>query len=76
MSIQYKKLSTEELDKFIEIRIHQLREEGAKEDIDIRPALYDYYHRHMAEKLFFNYYISYISSSNTSKNFSAAFENT
>lgn len=50
--IQYRKLTVEDLDKFIEMRIGQLREEGAREDIDIRPALYDYYHRHMADGTF------------------------
>lgn len=52
MSIQYRRLTVEDLDKFIEMRISQLREEGAREDIDIRPALYDYYHRHMADGTF------------------------
>jgi hypothetical protein len=28
------------------MRINQLREEGATEDIDLRPALKDYYNRH------------------------------
>ena len=52
MNIQYRKMAAEDLDKFIEMRICQLREEGAQEDIDIRPALYDYYHRHMADGTF------------------------
>lgn len=52
MSIQYRKLAVEDLDKFIEMRICQLREEGARENIDIRPALYDYYHQHMADGTF------------------------
>lgn len=52
MSIQYRKLTEEDLDKFIEMRIRQLREEGAKEDIDLRPALYDYYTRHMSDGTF------------------------
>lgn len=52
MGIQYKKLTTEDLNIFIEMRICQLREEGAKEDIDIRPALYDYYKRHMLDGTF------------------------
>ena len=37
-----------ELDTFIHMRIRQLREEGATEDIDLAPALLDYYRRHMA----------------------------
>lgn len=52
MSIYYKKLTEKELDTFIEMRINQLREEGAKEDIDLRPALKDYYSRHMTDATF------------------------
>lgn len=52
MPIQYKKLTEKELEVFIDMRIHQLREEGAKEDIDLKPALQDYYHRHMADGTF------------------------
>ena len=43
MAIEYKKLTATELDIFIKIRINQLREEGAKENIDLVPALMDYY---------------------------------
>lgn len=50
--IEYKKLTSKELDTFIEMRINQLREEGATEDIDLRPALRDYYDRHMADGTF------------------------
>ena len=49
MEIEYRKLSEKELDVFIEMRINQLREEGAKEDIDLKPALMDYYMRHMKD---------------------------
>ena len=48
MAIEYKRLTQKELDFFIQMRIHQLREEGAKEEIDLAPALKDYYERHMA----------------------------
>jgi GNAT superfamily N-acetyltransferase len=34
------------------MRINQLREEGATEDIDLAPALRDYYVRHMADGTF------------------------
>ena len=50
--IEYKKLTEKELDRFIEMRIAQLREEGAKEDIDLRPALKDYYERHLKDGTF------------------------
>ncbi len=52
MGIVYKKLTTAELETFIQMRINQLREEGAKEDIDLTPALRDYYSRHMADGTF------------------------
>ena len=52
MSIEYKRLTGNELHFFVEMRIHQLREEGAKEDIDLKPALMDYYKRHMADGTF------------------------
>ena len=47
--IVYQRLTENELDTFIRMRIRQLREEGADEDIDLAPALMDYYERHMAE---------------------------
>lgn len=52
MAIKYRKLTKEDLDTFIDMRINQLREEGAKEDIDLKPALRDYYSRHMADGTF------------------------
>ena len=50
--IEYKRLTENELDTFISMRIRQLREEGATEDIDLVPPLQDYYHRHMADGTF------------------------
>lgn len=50
--IEYKKLTENELDRFIEMRIDQLREEGAKEEFDLRPALRDYYERHLKDGTF------------------------
>ncbi len=52
MGIEYRKLSLEELDIFVEMRINQLREEGAKENVDLKPALMDYYMRHMNDGTF------------------------
>ena len=52
MEIYYKKLTEREVDKFIELRIRQLREEGATEDLDLVPALKDYYDRHLADGTF------------------------
>ncbi len=55
MAVKYKKLTEKELDTFIDMRINQLREEGAKEDIDLKPALRDYYDRHMADGTFISW---------------------
>ncbi len=50
--IEYRPLAASDVDAFIEMRVRQLREEGATEDIDLRPALRDYYARHMADGSF------------------------
>lgn len=58
MEIKYKKLSEAELDTFIDMRIGQLTEEYVSEgkevpkDVDLKAALLDYYHRHMADGTF------------------------
>ena len=52
MAITYRRLTDEDLDAFIEMRIRQLREEGATEDVDLVPALKDYYQRHMTDGTF------------------------
>ncbi len=52
MDIVYRRLTEDDLDTFIDMRITQLREEGAKEDIDLVPALREYYKRHMANGTF------------------------
>ena len=52
MNITYRKLAGSDLMTFIEMRITQLREEGATEDLNLVPALMDYYHRHMADGTF------------------------
>ena len=52
MNITYRKMTEDDLDAFIRIRISQLREEGATENTDLVPSLLDYYHRHMADGTF------------------------
>ena len=52
MEIKYRKMTTDDLETFIRMRISQLREEGATEKIDLAPALRDYYERHMADGSF------------------------
>ena len=52
MDISYKKLTTSELDVFIDMRITQLTEEYVSSgrtvptDVDLQSALKDYYNRH------------------------------
>lgn len=50
--ITYRKLAENKLGVFIQMRIRQLRDEGATEEIDLVPALQDYYTRHMADGTF------------------------
>ena len=45
-------MTPEDAEAFIELRIRQLIEEGAREDCDLRPALRDYYARHLADGTF------------------------
>lgn len=52
MKIEYKRLTEKELSAFIDMRINQLREEGATEEIDLVPALKEYYTRHMEDRTF------------------------
>lgn len=52
MEIVYRKLEEKDLEAFMELRIRQLREEGATEQTDLKDALRDYYHRHLADGTF------------------------
>ena len=55
MSIDYKRLTADRVGEFIALRIAQLREEGANEDIDLAPALKSYYERHMEDDTFISW---------------------
>ncbi|MDE7361635.1 MAG: GNAT family N-acetyltransferase [Oscillospiraceae bacterium] len=52
MMVEYRKLTESDLDVFIDMRINQLREEGARQEIDLKPNLLDYYRRHMSDGTF------------------------
>ena len=58
MQIVYKKLTETELETFIDMRIRQLTEEyvsenrKVSENVDLKSALFDFYHRHMADGTF------------------------
>lgn len=53
--ISYRKLSDGDLPEFIEMRINQLQEEGAKPLFDLNPALTEYYQKHLADGTFVSY---------------------
>lgn len=55
MAVSYRRLIKADLDTFIKMRINQLREEGATEDIDLAPSLMDYYLRHIADDTFISW---------------------
>lgn len=55
MAITFRKLEERDLGIFTDMRIAQLREEGAEEDIDLVPALRDYYDRHMKDGTFISW---------------------
>ena len=55
MTISYQRLTDSRLEQFIKMRVNQLREEGAQEDIDLVPALRNYYQRHMADGTFLSW---------------------
>ena len=52
MAVEYRKLTDEDLDILIEMRIAQLQEEGAEAVFDLKPYLQDYYTRHLADNTF------------------------
>lgn len=53
--IEYRKLTINELDTFIGMRIIQLKEEGAKSDYDLTPNLKAYYLKHLGDNTFVSY---------------------
>ena len=50
--ISYEKLTEKRLDTIVQLRIQQLRDEGATEDFDLTPALMDFYKRNLANGSF------------------------
>lgn len=52
LSLEVRSLTSDEVPTFIEMRIAQLLEEGARQTVNLRPALSDYYARHLADGTF------------------------
>ncbi|MCC8070010.1 MAG: GNAT family N-acetyltransferase [Ruminococcus sp.] len=59
MNIQYRKLTINDLDTIIDMRINQLQEEGAKSTFDLRPQLLQYYTKHLQDNTFISYVATY-----------------
>lgn len=53
--LSFRRLTVEDIPTFTEMRIAQLLEEGAQESCDLRPALHDYYERHLTDGSFFSW---------------------
>ena len=53
--LEFRKLARDDMPAFIEMRIAQLLEEGARETLDLRPALEDYYARHLSDGTFISW---------------------
>ena len=52
IGLEFRQLAPDDVEEFVEMRVVQLLEEGACESTDIRPALKDYYARHLADSTF------------------------
>ena len=52
MAVEYRRLTEADLDKFMEMRMSQLQEEGAEAIFDLKPYLQDYYIRHLKDHTF------------------------
>lgn len=50
--IVYRKLREEDVEFFIQMRIHQLKEEGAEETIELEPYLVEFYEKHLEDGTF------------------------
>lgn len=59
MDIQYRKLTLNDLDFFIQMRINQLQEEGTKPTIDLKPNLENYYKKHLKDGTFVSWLAIY-----------------
>lgn len=52
MELEYRRATIDDIERLVELRIAQLREEGAEESVDLRPALREYYARHFSDGTF------------------------
>lgn len=50
--IKYEKMTEKRIDIMVELRIKQLRDEGATEDFNLVPNLQDFYRRHLDDSTF------------------------
>lgn len=55
MNVEYRKLTLNDLDTFINMRINQLQEEGAEPIFDLKPQLLEYYTKHLKDGTFISW---------------------
>ena len=55
MTIAYRRMNQGDTEAMIALRLAQLREEGAREETDLAPALRDYYRRHLGDGSFISW---------------------
>lgn len=55
LGLALRRLEASDVGDFVQKRIAQLLEEGARETVDLRPALTDYYLRHLADDTFISW---------------------
>lgn len=53
--MEFKKLSIDNIDEIIELRLKQLKDEGAKELFDLKPNLYEFYNEQLRSNNFIIY---------------------
>lgn len=57
MALTFERLTPDRTDAFIDLRLAQLTEEGAL-DMDLRPALTDYFRRHLEDNSFVSWILT------------------
>ena len=53
--ITYRLANISDVDKLVELRINQLKDEGAKETLDLKPYLKEYYTTNLNNKSFISF---------------------
>lgn len=49
MELGYSRAMTDDVGRLVELRVSQLREEGAEDSVDLGPVLREYYAQHFSD---------------------------